>query len=85
MVEGGGLENRITSNRDGGSNPSPSAIPVPRRLSPGVLTEACKKGRMALLTDNMRRGAGVAEQGRLLSDCADKIGTVGSNPTLSAI
>ena len=26
MVEGGGLENRFTSNRDGGSNPSPSAI-----------------------------------------------------------
>ena len=27
MVEGGGLENRFTSNRDGGSNPSPSANP----------------------------------------------------------
>ena len=25
VVEGGGLENRITSDRDGGSNPSPSA------------------------------------------------------------
>ena len=25
MAEGGGLENRFTSNRDGGSNPSPSA------------------------------------------------------------
>jgi hypothetical protein len=25
VVEGGGLENRITRNRDGGSNPSPSA------------------------------------------------------------
>ena len=24
VVEGGGLENRFTSNRDGGSNPSPS-------------------------------------------------------------
>jgi hypothetical protein len=27
VVEGGGLENRITSNRDGGSNPSPSVAP----------------------------------------------------------
>ena len=27
MAEGGGLENRFTSDRDGGSNPSPSAIP----------------------------------------------------------
>ena len=26
MAEGGGLENRFTSDRDGGSNPSPSAI-----------------------------------------------------------
>lgn len=26
VVEGGGLENRITSNRDGGSNPSPSVL-----------------------------------------------------------
>ena len=26
VVEGGGLENRFTSDRDGGSNPSPSAI-----------------------------------------------------------
>jgi hypothetical protein len=25
VVEGGGLENRFTSDRDGGSNPSPSA------------------------------------------------------------
>ena len=25
MAEGGGLENRFTSNRDGGSNPPPSA------------------------------------------------------------
>ena len=27
MAEGGGLENRFTSDRDGGSNPSPSASP----------------------------------------------------------
>ena len=33
----------------------------------------------------MRRGAGVADQGRLLSDYTDYIGIVGSNPTLSAI
>ncbi len=26
MAEGGGLENRFTCKRDGGSNPSPSAI-----------------------------------------------------------
>ncbi len=26
----------------------------------------------------------MADQGRLLSDCTDYIGTVGSNPTLSA-
>ncbi len=26
MAEGGGLENRFTSNRDGGSNPSPSVF-----------------------------------------------------------
>jgi hypothetical protein len=31
-----------------------------------------------------RRGAGVVDQGRLLSDCPENIGTVGSNPTLSA-
>lgn len=29
MVYGGGLENRFPSNRDGGSNPSPSAILLP--------------------------------------------------------
>lgn len=28
VVEGGGLENRFTSNRDGGSNPSPSVFYV---------------------------------------------------------
>jgi hypothetical protein len=26
VAEGGGLENRFTSDRDGGSNPSPSAL-----------------------------------------------------------
>jgi hypothetical protein len=26
VAEGGGLENRFTSNRDGGSNPSPSVF-----------------------------------------------------------
>ena len=31
MVETGGLENRCTGNRTGGSNPSPSAIDIIRR------------------------------------------------------
>ena len=43
-----------------------------------------KNGRIAMPRSITRRGAGVADQGRLLSDCSENIGTVGSNPTLSA-
>gem|GEM_PF-2902943 len=62
MVEGGGLENRFTSNRDGGSNPSPSAI---------LFEKSGKNDRMSEIYSSRWRGAGVVEQGRLLSDCAD--------------
>ncbi len=68
MVEGGGLENRFTSNRDGGSNPSPSAI-----LFIALRFEnSMKSGRIGETYSGRWRGAGVVEQGRLLSDCADK-------------
>ena len=75
MAEGGGLENRFTRDRDGGSNPSPSAIlnqenqPILTFVS---LTPLSERVRIALAPSALRRGAGVADQGRLLSDCADK-------------
>jgi hypothetical protein len=42
VVEGGGLENRFTSIRDGGSNPSPSAIRSERIIDFVRLTQAEK-------------------------------------------
>jgi hypothetical protein len=61
-AEGGGLENRFTRNRDGGSNPSPSVF---------IFNLFYKNDKITLTSEVMRRGAGVADQGRLLSDCAD--------------
>ena len=61
-AEGGGLENRFTRNRDGGSNPSPSVF---------VFNLLLKDDKIRPLLDVKRRGAGVVDQGRLLSDCAD--------------
>ena len=65
MAEGGGLENRFTSDRDGGSNPSPSVF----IYYPGF--RLFKSDKINLTSEVERRGAGVVDQGRLLSDCAD--------------
>ncbi len=61
-------------------------IPLPPPFSKWLIyfDSNLKSDRITLKPINLRRGAGVVDQGRLLSDCLDYVGTVGSNPTLSA-
>ncbi len=61
-------------------------IPLPPPISKLLIDfdSNLKSDRIKSKSIHLRRGAGVADQGRLLSDCLDYVGTVGSNPTLSA-
>ena len=70
VVEGTGLENRHTSNRIVGSNPTPSAIYLPTVL-PTLLNNIIITNTYMLYNTIENR--------------CTLAGTVGSNPTLSAI
>ena len=52
MVDGGGLENRCTGNRIGGSNPSPSANSALAELSGGRGIQASRTGTPVRLGTN---------------------------------
>jgi hypothetical protein len=52
VVETGGLENRCTGNRTGGSNPSPSAI-IFRRLT-GFMSKFDVPSRVPVLKQSLR-------------------------------